>query len=142
MNNKALAHRWFDVLWNQKNPDVIAELMDPSAQGVTEGGVISGPDAFRHHVFEPMFAAFPDLHVEFDGILGEGDEVVVRWTAKATHQGNLLHLAASRQRVRFSGMTWLKFRDGKIISGVDRYNLHGLFTFLSTGAECGSVRGF
>lgn len=33
------------------------------------------------------FAAFPDLLVEIDDQVAEGDQVVTRWTARGTHKG-------------------------------------------------------
>jgi steroid delta-isomerase-like uncharacterized protein len=140
MNSKQLAHRWFEEIWNKKNPAVIDELMDPEAVGITEGGEIKGPASFRTMVYEPLVAAFPDVKITVDGMIAENDEVVIRWTVLATHKGALMHLAASNKRVKFSGMTWQRFRGEKIIAGSDSYNLHGLLAFLSSGTESVSVR--
>lgn len=140
MTPKQIAQRWFEELWNNHDPAVIAELMDPSSSGVTEGGPIKGPAEFRAAVYDPLIAAFPDFKVKIEGTVAEQDEVVVRWTANATHRGQMAQLSATGKRVRFSGMTWLRFRGGKIVEGSDSYNLHGLMAFLSTGLESASVR--
>ena len=140
MDNKQVARRWFQEVWNNKNPAVISELMDASAVGVTEGGEIKGPDQFRAAVYEPLVQAFPDAKISLDGLIAEGDDVVIRWTVTATHKGPLMHLEPTERRVRFSGMTWQRFRDGKIVGGSDSYNFHGLIAFLSSGDECASVR--
>jgi steroid delta-isomerase-like uncharacterized protein len=139
MTTKQLASRWFEELWNKKNPDIIAEMMDPASSGVTEGGEIRGPDEFRTAVYEPLVRAFPDVTVRIDGVIAEGNEAAVRWTLIALHQGPLLHVPASGKRVKATGMTWLKFRNGKIVSGADSYNFHGLVAFLAGGAPCASV---
>jgi predicted ester cyclase len=75
-----------------------------------------------------------------DGVLSDEDEAAIRWTVSATHEGQFLHLAPTGRRVQFSGITWMKFKDGRIITGSDSYNLHGVMAFLSSGSECGSVR--
>lgn len=137
---KAIARRWFEHVWNRKNPVVLTELMDPSAVGITEGGPIRGPDEFRTHVFEPLSKAFPDFRVSIDGMVSEGNDVMLRWSFKATHGGPFGPVPASGRRVACSGMTWLKCRKGKIVGGSDSYNLHGLIAYLSSGAECATVR--
>jgi predicted ester cyclase len=115
-------------------------MMDARAIGVSEGGEIKGPAEFRAMVYEPLIRAFPDVRLTLEGVIAEDDEAAIRWTASATHEGPFLDLAPTRQRVQFSGMTWMKFKDGRIIAGSDSYNLHGLMEFLSGGRECGSVR--
>jgi steroid delta-isomerase-like uncharacterized protein len=141
MTTKQLAQKWFDELWNNHNPAIIAQIMDASAVGVTEGGEIHGPDEFRKAVYEPLIQAFPDVGVAIDGMIAEGEEVAVRWTVAATHHGALGEVPASGKQVRFSGMTWFKFKNGKIVSGADSYNLHGLIAYLSGGPASATVRG-
>jgi hypothetical protein len=63
MDTKELACRWFEEVWNKRNAAVIAEMMDEKATGVSEGGEIKGPDAFRTMVYEPLVQAFPDAKV-------------------------------------------------------------------------------
>lgn len=140
MTNKELALKWFEELWNRKNPAVLAELMDPSAVGTTEGGEIRGPAQFRSAVYDPLVKAFPDLRVRIDSVIAEGAEVMLRWTVVATHTGALLHIPASGRKVLFTGMTWLTFRNGKVVSGADSYNLHGLAAYLSGGPASATVR--
>lgn len=140
METKQLARAWFERLWNGRNPAVIAEMMDASATGVTEGGEIHGPEEFRQAVYEPLTRAFPNVQVIVDDVIAEGDQAAVRWTLLATHSGPLMNLPASGRRVSVNGMTWLKFRGGKIVSGADSYNLTGLVGFLAGGPESASVR--
>ena len=140
MNNSPLAVRWFDELWNKKNPAVITELMDAAAVGVTEGGEIHGAAEFRALGYEPLVKALPNMKVQIDGMLAEGDDVAVRWTVTGTHTGPLLHLPASGRGVKFSGMTWITFKNGKVMKGSDSFNFHGLVSYLSGGPATASVR--
>jgi hypothetical protein len=41
-NPKEIAQRWFDEVWNRKNPAVIDELMAPDVKGITEAGEMLG----------------------------------------------------------------------------------------------------
>jgi steroid delta-isomerase-like uncharacterized protein len=139
MTNKEIAQRWFEEVWNRKNAAVIDELMAPDMTGITEAGKIKGPSDFRALVYDPIQQAFPDLRIVAEGFIEEGDQVAVKWTAYARHDGPLLDRAATGRSVRFTGMTWLTFREGQIVAGTDSYNLHGLLAYLSSGQECASV---
>lgn len=140
MTTKDLAQRWFEEIWNRKNREAIHGLMEPGAVGCTEGGMVVGPDAFIGEMFETLTTAFPDLHLRIDGIVAEGDEAAVRWRASATHAGRLGNLEPTGRKVRFAGMTWLKFRDGRVVEGCDRWNLHALMQYLATGEEAATVK--
>ena len=39
--------------------------------------------------------AFPDLQISLDDELSSGDKVITRWTARGTHQGELMGIAAT-----------------------------------------------
>jgi steroid delta-isomerase-like uncharacterized protein len=140
MNSGKLAREWFESVWGRRDPDAIARLMHPDAGGLTESGEIRGPEAFRTEVYDTLIEAFPDIEIDIDGIIAEGDEAVVRWTLRATHSGRFLDLPVSGRRLRCSGMTWLRFAAGRITEGADRYNLHALVGFLATGEESATVR--
>ena len=115
-------------------------MMHPEGIGRTEGGVVKGPEQFEQQMYRPLLAAFPDLHVTIEGCVEEGDQVVLRWTVTGTHQGDLLGIPATQRKASFSGVTWLRFIDGKLAEGWDRWNVHGLMNLLSSGAESASIR--
>ncbi len=140
MKPKDLARRWFETLWNDHNPAVLDELMHPDALGTSETGPIRGPKEFREQVYDVIIAAFPDIRIQIDGTVAEGDEVVVRWAFVATHTGPLGDLPASGRQVRVQGMTWMLFQHGKIIEGADAFNMHAMLSYLSTGTESATVR--
>jgi steroid delta-isomerase-like uncharacterized protein len=119
--NAALARRWFEEVWNERRDATVEELMHSEAVGHMEGLEIRGPSEFLS-ARATLLQAFPDLRVEVDGIVAEGDDVVVRWSAKGTHRGEGLGSAASRKSAEFRGMSWLHFREGRIVEGWDAWN--------------------
>lgn len=140
MSPKEIAKRWFHEVWNRKNAQAIHEMMEPDGRGNTEGGVVVGPAQFEQQMYRPLLAAFPDIQVTIDGALEEGDEVALRWTVSGTHQGELLGVPATGRKASFSGMTWLRFTNGKLAEGWDRWNVHGLMALLSNGVESPTAR--
>lgn len=58
--------------------------------------------------------AFPDLKVDVDLILAEGDLVSVRWTARGTNTGAGNGIPATGKQVKVSGTTVFRMVDGAI----------------------------
>ncbi len=140
METKEIVQKWFDGIWNQRNPGVIDDLLAPDAVGITEAGTIVGPADFKALLYQPLVDAFPDIRLTVDGIVAEGQEAAVRWTVSGTHDGPFAGISATGRQVRFSGMTWMKVKDGKVIEGMDRFNLGAVMGYLASGQECASVR--
>jgi len=103
VENKALAFRYFDQRWNHNNA-VIDEL-------VGEG---MSPEGEKAHL-EATHAAFGDIEFTNDGMIAEGNEVAVRWTASANHRGQLHDFAPTGKRSTFHGLASLRIVDGKVV---------------------------
>jgi steroid delta-isomerase-like uncharacterized protein len=78
-----------------------------------------------------LLQGFPDLAIVADDVIQDGSKVAVRWHVDATHTGDGLGFPASNRRVSFRGMTWLEFKDGRIVRGWDSWNLGGLLQALT-----------
>jgi len=123
--HRDLARRWFEEVWNARSAETVHELMAPGARAHTEGGEVVGPDNFLQ-TRAALLGAFPDIHVTVEDFVAKGDQAVVRWSAAARHTGHELGIPASGRQVQFRGMTWMTFKDGKIVEGWDAWNLGAL----------------
>jgi hypothetical protein len=128
---KTLALRWFHEVWNLHDEGIIREVMLPGAVACLEGGTVTGPEEVIEKLYKPMIETFPDMQIEVEGAIAEGNDVAIKWIATATHSGN---------RFSFSGMTWMTFVDGKLVSGSDRFNLQALYHFIATGEAQHTIR--
>src|SRR5205823_4592734 len=137
--NAERARRWFEEVWNQRRAETVSEMLTPESVCHSEGGELRGVQPFLDLVHGPFLTALPDVRLTVEGTVSEGDQVVVRWTASATHTGHGLGVPPSGRKVRFRGMTWMRFRDGKLVEGHDSWNLAGLLQALSGGPPAGSV---
>lgn len=124
-SNAALAKQWFDEVWNRRSDTTVRALFHPEGVGHLEGMDIRGPDQFLA-ARNALLGTFSDLAVEVDATVSEEDDVVVRWSAKGTHDGGGLGIEATARPVSFGGMTWLRFANGRIVEGWDRWNVGGL----------------
>jgi predicted ester cyclase len=125
--NKAIVARWFTEFWGETcNLAVVDEL--------------AAPDMLLHYsLHEPRRGrqdiksfmtdfrkAFPDLN--FWGtadLIAEGDYVVGRWAGGGTHTGPAFGdflagslPASTGRKMRFTGVTVLQIKDGKIVEEV------------------------
>ena len=124
-SNVELSRRWFEEVWNQQRSATIDELLTPESVGHLEVGDVQGAEAFKA-IHADFLAAFPDLRVDVEATMADGDDVVVRWRASGRHSGDGLGVKATHHPVSFRGLTWLRFRDGKLVEGWDCWNQTGM----------------
>jgi steroid delta-isomerase-like uncharacterized protein len=58
--------------------------------------------------------AFPDWHSDVAELIAEGDLVTERFTARGTHQGELMGVPPTRREVALAGINVFRVRDGVI----------------------------
>jgi len=121
---KDLAIRWFEEVWNQRRADTIEELSCPNCIGHMEGQAYSGIAEFKQ-MREQLLGALPNLKIVIEDVLADENAAVVRWRVDGKHTGQALG-SPTQKAISFSGMTWLKFTDGKISEAWDRWNRDGL----------------
>jgi steroid delta-isomerase-like uncharacterized protein len=76
--------------------------------------------------YSSLWDGFPDLKINIDELVGEGDKVVWRITASGTHDGPFQGVPATGKPVTFGGQYTFRFEDGKIVerwSTLDRLSL-------------------
>jgi steroid delta-isomerase-like uncharacterized protein len=128
-SNSALARRWFEEVWNQRRDATVRELLHAEGVGHLEGMDVRGPEEFLA-ARAALLAAFSGMRVTVDATVSDGENVVTRWSARGTHDGDGLGIPASQRPVTFQGITWMRIRDGRIMEGWDRWNVGGLLETL------------
>lgn len=121
--NIAAARRWYDEALNQRNLDVLDEILWPNA--VHHAGVL--PDAVGAEAVKgslaPLSAGFPDIRFTVDDVVADDHTVLVRWSGKGTHTGSpFLGVETSGKPVEWSGMNAFRFQCGRIIEGWSEAN--------------------
>ncbi|HEX2092698.1 MAG TPA: ester cyclase, partial [Longimicrobiaceae bacterium] len=64
-----------------------------------------------------LHAGFPDMRLEEEAVVAEGDLVASRWTVSGTHTGPFAGLPPSGNRFSITGMSFYRVVDGKIVEG-------------------------
>jgi steroid delta-isomerase-like uncharacterized protein len=130
--NLALARRWFEEVWNQRRTATVHELLEPDSVCHTDRGDMVGPQPFLDFHAQ-MVQAMPDLRITVEDAIAEGDRVAVRWSVNGTHSGPFQGKSGTGKAIHFRGVTWIHYRDGKLVEGFDCFNLDGLMGQLSGG---------
>jgi len=141
--NKAIVRRWYDEFWHAGKLDVLAELLHPdyvfgedygagapSVEGIKEANL------FWHRVL-------PDLHFTLEDVIEESETVVVRWTARGTHQGDwemeLGTIPASGKATTTPGTSSFYLQGGKIIRDVNHINFVSLLQQMGARIQADAV---
>ena len=114
--NTMLVRRAVEEVWNRGNFAIVDELVasDLVIHSPTPGDEIHGPAGVKQF-YATLRAAFPDIHFTIEDQIAEGDRVVTRWTAHATHtaeyQGipppaSSLDWRASTSTVSWAARSW------------------------------------
>ncbi len=120
--NKTIAQRFNEDIWGTGDEAALKELFAPD---FVDHGALPGqtPDREGHKQILAAFrSAFPDLNVTTEDIVAEGDKVVTRWTARGTHQGELMGIPPTGKEVRIKGIDVLRIEEGRMVERWAEYN--------------------
>ena len=114
-SNKVVIQRFVDEGMNQKNLDVLDELVaEDFVEHVPFPGQGPGRDGLKRAV-GGFLQAFPDIQWSIHEQIAEGDKVVSRFTWTGAHRGEFLGMAATGRRVTVWGVVIDVVRGGKMV---------------------------
>lgn len=112
---KELGARFYDEVVNQQKYELIDELLD---ENFVEHEEFPGTSQDRDGVgqfFRLFRAAFPDMHCTVDRMIAEGDIVVTQTTTRGTHEGELLGVPPTGNKVEFSAIDIVRVANDKAV---------------------------
>lgn len=115
--NKIIATRLRQEIWNTGNFAIADEICADDAVFHNNDPLTpdfgQGPHALKQLV--TMYrAAFPDAHITIEDIVAEGNQVVIRWTGRGAHKGNLGRIAPTGKAVTVTGIDLVRISKGKV----------------------------
>lgn len=115
-SNKAVVRKWIEQGWNKHNINMIDETYLPN---FTQHG--GGPDLKSAAELKAFVAdylkAFPDLTFTIEDLVAEGDRVVWRFLATATHQGPLMSIPPTGRTASVTGIVVFRIANDRIAEG-------------------------
>ena len=113
-DNKAIVRRAYDAI-NRNDLDALDEMVDSDVTDHDPApGQGPGLEGVKQY-FSSLHTAFPDVQMNVDYMVAEGDKVVARVSVSGTHQGEFLGIDPSGNQVAITGIDVLRIVDGKIV---------------------------
>jgi steroid delta-isomerase-like uncharacterized protein len=130
MVDSAFIRRWFEEVWNKKREDAVDEMLaaDGVAHGLsdTDGNEVHGPEAFKR-LQRQFVESFPDMHIEVEDTVVEGDMIAARCRVTGSHLGHGIGVTPTNGPVEFTGMTIVRVKDGKIVEAWNEFNFMEMY---------------
>ena len=123
--NKALTRRVTEEIVNKGNLDLVDEIFDKDFIGHGSPEDIKGPEGWKQFLSQYL-SAFPDLKITIHDQIAEGDRVVDRHTATATHKGELAGIAPTGKQVTITEIIINRITGGKIVESWSNIDMLGL----------------
>ena len=106
--NKTAQRRIIDEVINRKDLDLSDELFSEEHQLHPDTpGITRGPEGMKR-AFAGLHEEFPDVRVEIESMVAEGDMVAVRLTFSGTH-------APTGEQATWPEMVFTRFSEGKAV---------------------------
>ena len=124
--NKALLRRYIEAVWDNENPEALDEFLAPTYRRHRSP---TSPPLNRDEQKTLLIGfrqAFPDVSINVEEMISEGDRIAFRSTMRGTHLGEFLGLEPTGKQVEFSLLDVMRIEDGKFVEqwgGPDIYDL-------------------
>jgi predicted ester cyclase len=112
--NKSMARRYPEEVYNQKNIDVLDEIMDENIINHWWEPEVNGLQTIKEYVSKNL-VAFPDVKFIVEDQIAEGEKVVTRVSFTATHKGEFMGIPPTDKKVKVTGVIIFKITKGKIV---------------------------
>jgi steroid delta-isomerase-like uncharacterized protein len=125
--NKAIARRLLEEAFNSGNLDVVDELVAP--EFVNHDAALPEPTTGIEATKASIAGyrdAFPDLRLTIEQQVAEGEFVTTRWSARGTHQGDLMGMAATGKQATVTGITLDRIVEGRFVESWTNWDTLGL----------------
>jgi steroid delta-isomerase-like uncharacterized protein len=135
--NKAIARRGWEEIWNKGNLTIAHEHYAPTYVSHMPGNSdLHGPEG--HNQLVMMYrTAFPDLHFTVEDQIAEGDKVVNRVTATGTHLGEFRGIPPTGKQVTVTGITIDRIAGGKLVESWASWDFLGMLQQLGVVPKLG-----
>ena len=124
--HKSAARNFIEKGLNQKDITALDEYFSPR---LTDHALPPGLPAGREgrKIFASvLLVAFPDLHVQLDDMVADGDKLVSRYTVHGTHEGELMGIPPTGKQVSVGGIAIDRFEDGQSVEHWEVFDQMGM----------------
>ena len=134
IDNKALLVQAIQHFNTPLSRESYFDLYAPDAKLHRSPNPLSGLESIKAF-YRAYWAAFPDINLTIDAILGEDDLVACAFEAHATHLGPFLDKTPSGRPVVYMGVTLLRFENLKCVERWSQTDMLSLLRQISSNTD-------
>ena len=120
----------FYAVYNDNNLDLWDEAMADNYVGHVNADTIPSREIGKGFI-GALLTAFPNIHYTVEDMVTEGNKVTSRWSATATHTGDLFGMPPTGKDVTMIGITIFRVEDGRIAELWDVWDQAGMMAQLT-----------
>ncbi len=120
----------FYRVYNEQNLGLWEDAIAEDYVGNVNGQTIPNREVGKGFV-ALLIKAFPNIKYTVEDSITDGDSVVTRWTANATHTGDFFGMPPTNKNVSMLGITIFNVRAGKVAALWDVWDQAGLMSQLN-----------
>jgi predicted ester cyclase len=114
LENKTLAHRILEEIFNQGKLSNFAELFTPDIVIHDPDKELRGWEQVQEGITR-LRTAFPDLHYIAEDTIAEGDKAVIRFTGRGTQRGEFRGVPPTGKAMTYTGIMILRFLERQVV---------------------------
>jgi steroid delta-isomerase-like uncharacterized protein len=137
MTASVTARRFFEEVWSDGTLDLVAELFSSGYVGHPSGPEepVQGRAGVSEYV-RRLREGVPDLTITVEDQVADGGKVATRWTARGTHDGELMGIDPTGRSATVTGITIQRFdAGGQIVEGWTSWDMLGLLQQLGVAPQ-------
>lgn len=128
--NQTVVSRFIEEFKNNANAGIVDELFTPGfVHHLPDPRLPAGKDGLKL-IGQAITAGFPDVQVTVEDLLADGDKVIERTTARATHTGEFNGIPPTGKPVTWTEIHIYRMEDGQIAELWSEVDLLGLLVQL------------
>jgi steroid delta-isomerase-like uncharacterized protein len=124
--NKALLTRYFEEVWEKKNPQAARQFLAPDYKRHTSPTTTPYSVEDQIQRLTGIRAAFPDIQVTVEEMVAEDGFITFLSTMRGTHQGDILGVPPTGKKVEVILLDMIRIENGKFVEqwgGPDFFDL-------------------
>jgi steroid delta-isomerase-like uncharacterized protein len=123
--NKAIVKKLFEEGMNQRKLSMADEVIGNDFVNHGIPNAKKGPEGFRE-IIQQFLDAFPDMKINVEFIISEGDMVATKGTWTGTNKGSFMGMPVTNKKVNVGYADFWKLKNGKCIENWVEMDIAGL----------------
>jgi predicted ester cyclase len=124
--NKVKARRVIEEAVNKGNLAVLDEIIAPNYVYHSSQGDVKGPEGLKQF-FNMLRAVLPDINIDIEDMVAEGDIVAYRFILNGTFKGEYMGIHPTGNKVAYPEAHFIRFEGGKEVEETPYANPLTLF---------------